>query len=152
MIEGGLGSSTAYRLELSRLPVYVSYLVPMPVRSHDYTRFRSRISFWLAQNYNIEALSVVQGGGIDISDRRPEKRGDRYGQASLLYGIPDSETGRLLLEKEPARVLPDMQHDERAQAEVGQSDMSTSHDATRSAPSERSSHPLTGRDRSGAPR
>ena len=110
MIEGGLGSSTAYRPELSRLPVYVSYIVPMPARSHDYTRFKSRMSSWLAQNYNIEALSVVQGGGIDISDRQPEKRGDRYGQACLLYGIPDSEIDRLLLEKEPARACKTCEH------------------------------------------
>jgi hypothetical protein len=79
-------------------------------------------------------------------------RGDRHDQVSILYGIPDSEIDRLLLEKEPARGMQDMQdmqdtqHDARSQADVGQSDLSTSHDATRSVPSEQSSHPLTGRD------
>jgi hypothetical protein len=140
------------RPDPNHVPVYVSYMAPLPAHSHDYAQFKSGMSSWLAQRHNIEALSVVQGSGADLSASRPEKRGDRHGQVSILYGIPDGEIDRLLLEKEPARAMQDTQHDERAQADVGQSDMSTSPNATRSAPSERRSHPVTGRDGSGVPR
>jgi len=117
MVENGVGSSIMSRPDPRRVPVYVSYMAPLPVRSHDYTQFKSAMSAWLAQNYNIEALSVVQGGGVDLSASKPEKRGDRYAQVSLLYGIPDSEIARLLPEKAPTQ---DAQHDEHARADVDQ--------------------------------
>jgi hypothetical protein len=114
MIENGVGSSLARRLDLSRVPLSVNYLAPIPVRSHDYSQFRSRISSWLAERYHIEALSVVQGSGVDLSDRQPEKRGDRYAQVCLLYGVPDSEVNRLLPEKAATR---DAQRYERSLAD-----------------------------------
>jgi hypothetical protein len=64
------------------------------------------MSAWLAQNYNIEAVSVVQGGGADLSASKPEKRGDRHGQTTILYGIPDTEIGQLFPEQES---IPDTQ-------------------------------------------
>jgi hypothetical protein len=123
MVEKGVGSSMAQRLDLSRAPIFVSYLVPLAARSHDYMQFKSRISSWLAERYHIESLSVVQGSGVDLSTMKPEKRGDRYAQVSLLYGIPDSEIARLLPEKEPrqdARDMQDAQHDEHTRADVDQ--------------------------------
>jgi hypothetical protein len=103
MIEDGASSSLAHQLDLSHVPVYVNYLAPMPIRSHLYTQFRSRMSSWLAERYHIEALSVVQGNGVDLSDRHPEKHGDRYAQVCLLHGVPDSMVDRLLPEKAAAR-------------------------------------------------
>jgi hypothetical protein len=82
--------------------MYVSCMLPLPVRSHDYTRFKSSMSSWLAYQYNIEALSVVQGGGVDLSATKPTERGDRHGQVSVLYGISDREVGRLFPEQETA--------------------------------------------------
>jgi hypothetical protein len=114
MIEDGVGSSLARQLDLSRAPLYVNYLAPIPVRSHDHTQFRSRISSWLAERYHIEALSVVQGSGVDLSDRHPEKQGDRYAQVCLLYGVPDSEVNRLLPEKAATR---DAKHYEHSHAD-----------------------------------
>ena len=114
MIETGIGSSMARRLDLSRVPVYVNYLAPIPVRSHQYTQFRSRMSSWLAERYHIEGLSVVQGSGVDLSDRHPEKQGDRYAQVCLLYGVPDSEVNRLLPEKAATQ---DADHYERSHAD-----------------------------------
>jgi hypothetical protein len=116
MIEDGAGSSLAQRLDLSRVPLYANYLLPIPVHSSHYTQFRSRMSSWLAERYHIEALSVVQGGGVDLSDRHPEKQGDRYAQVCLLYGVPDSEVNRLLPEKAATR---DAQHYERSPADGG---------------------------------
>jgi hypothetical protein len=95
IIENGVGSSIVVPPDPRRVPVYVSYMAPLPARSHDYSQFKSGMSAWLAQNYNIEALSVVQGGGADLSASKPEKRGDRHGQTTILYGIPDGEIGRL---------------------------------------------------------
>ena len=152
MVEEGVGSSIMSRPDPRRVPVYVSYLAPLAARSHDYAQFKSGMSKWLANTYNIEALSVVQGSGADLSASKPKERGDRHGQTTILYGIPDSEIDRLLLEKEPARDMQDAQYDEQAWADVGQNDMSMSHDATRSAPSERSSHPLAPRHQNGASR
>ena len=100
MIEDGAGSTIMGGRILSRVPVYVRYLAPLPGASHDYTQFRSRMSAWLAENYNIEALSVVQGSGVDLSASNPEKRGDRHGQVSILYGIPDADIGRLFSDQE----------------------------------------------------
>ena len=111
MIENGAGSSLAQRLDLSRVPLYVNYLAPIPVRSHQYAQFRSRMSSWLAERYHIEALSIVQGSGVDLSDRHPEKHGDRYAQVCLLYGVPDSEVNRLLPEKAATQ---DADHYERS--------------------------------------
>jgi hypothetical protein len=59
-------------------------------------------------------LSVVQGSGVDLSDRHPEKQGDRYAQVCLLYGIPNGEVNRLLPEKAATR---DAQHYERSLAD-----------------------------------
>jgi hypothetical protein len=120
MVEEGVGSSIMSRPDPHRVPVYVSYIAPLAARSHDYTQFKSGMSAWLAQSYNIEALSVVQGSGVDLSTMKPEKRGDRHGQVSLLYGIPDSEIGRLLLEKGAVQDMQDAQHDEHARADVDQ--------------------------------
>jgi hypothetical protein len=114
MIENGVGSSLAQRLDLSRVPVYVNYLAPVPVRSHQYTQFRSGISSWLAERYRIEGLSIVQGSGVDLSDRHPEKHGDRHAQVCLLYGVPDSEVNRLLPEKAATQ---DADYYERSHAE-----------------------------------
>ena len=114
LIETAVGSSMARRLDLSRVPIYVNYLAPIPVRSYQYTQFRSRMSSWLAERYHIEGLSVVQGSGVDLSDRHPEKQGDRYAQVCLLYGVPDSEVDRLLPEKAATR---DAEHYERSHAD-----------------------------------
>ncbi len=113
VIETGTGASMARRLDLSRVPVYVNYLAPIPVRSHQYRQFRSRMSSWLAERYHIEGLSIVQGSGVDLSDRHPEKQGDRHAQVCLLYGVPDSEVNRLLPEKAATR---DADHYERSDA------------------------------------
>ncbi len=102
IIENGVGSSVVVQPDPRRVPVYVSYMAPLPVHSHDYSQFKSGMSAWLAQNYNIEALSVVQGGGADLSATKPEKRGDRHGQTTILYGIPDTEIGRLFSDQETA--------------------------------------------------
>jgi hypothetical protein len=77
-------------------------MAPLPAHSHDYAQFKSGMSAWLAQNYNIEALSVVQGAGADLSASKPEKRGDQHGQVSILYGVPDNEIGRLFPEQDGA--------------------------------------------------
>jgi hypothetical protein len=105
IIERGVGASVIVPPDPRRAPVYVSYMAPLPAGSHDYTRFKSGMSAWLAQNYNIEALSVVQGGGADLSATKPTERGDRHGQVSILYGIPDVEIfeiGRLFPDQETA--------------------------------------------------
>jgi hypothetical protein len=104
IIENGVGSSVPVPPDPRSVPVYVSYMAPLAARSHDYSQFKSGMSAWLAKNYNIEALSVVQGGGVDLSASKPEKRGDRHGQTTILYGIPDSEIGRLFPQ-------PDSPHD-----------------------------------------
>ena len=102
ILDHGVGASVTLPPVPGRDPVYVSYMAPLPAQSHDYTRFKSGMSAWLAQNYNIEALSVVQGGGADLSATKPSERGDRHGQVSLLYGIPDVEIGRLFPDQEAA--------------------------------------------------
>jgi len=109
MIEEGKGSSVMKQPEPGRVPVYVSYIVPLPARSHDYAQFKSAMSSWLAERYNIESLSVVQGSGVDLSASKPAKRGDRHGQASLLYGIHDSDLGKLFADKAPTREAHDTQ-------------------------------------------
>ena len=114
MIEDGAGSSLSQRIDLSRVPLYLTYLAPLPVRSSPYTQFRSRMSSWLAEDYHIEAVSVVQGNGVDLSDRHPEKQGDRYAQVCLLHGVPDSEVNRLLPEK---AATGDADHYERGHAD-----------------------------------
>ena len=50
-------------------------------------------------SYNIEALSVVQGSGADLSASKPQERGDRHGQVSVLYGIPDRDISQLFPEE-----------------------------------------------------
>jgi len=100
MISDGVGSSIMSRPDPNRVPVYVSYMAPLPAHSHDYAQFKSGMSSWLAQQHNIEALSVVQGSGADLSASKPEKRGDRHGQVSILYGIPDADIGRLFSDQE----------------------------------------------------
>ena len=72
------------------------------------------MSSWLAEDYHIEAVSVVQGNGVDLSDRHPEKQGDRYAQVCLLHGVPDSEVNRLLPEK---AATGDADHYERGHAD-----------------------------------
>jgi hypothetical protein len=102
MIADGVGSTIMGRPDPGRVPVYVSYMAPLPAHSHDYAQFKSGMSAWLAQHYNIEALSVVQGVGADLSASKPEKRGDQHGQVSILYGVPDNEIGRLFPEQDGA--------------------------------------------------
>jgi hypothetical protein len=103
MFERSVDSSVMLRADPQRVPVYVSYMAPLPVHSHDYTQFKTGTSAWLAQNYNIEALSVVQDSGSDLSASKPEKRGDRHGQATILYGFPDSEIAQFFPEQEASR-------------------------------------------------
>jgi hypothetical protein len=103
MVEEGVGSSIMSKPDPRRVPVYVSYLAPLPARSHDYAQFKSAMSKWLANTYNIEALSVVQGSGADLSASKPKERGDRHGQTTILYGIPDTELGPLFSDQEITR-------------------------------------------------
>jgi hypothetical protein len=103
MVEEGVGSSIMSKPDPRRVPVYVSYLAPLPARSHDYAQFKSGMSKWLANTYNIEALSVVQGSGADLSASKPKERGDRHGQTTILYGIPDTELGPLFSDQEITR-------------------------------------------------
>jgi hypothetical protein len=109
MIEKGVGRSVIVPPPDPRLapvtPVYVSYMAPLPARSHDYTRFKSGMSSWLADKYDIQALSVVQGSGVDLSATKPNERGDRHGQVSILYGIPDTEIGQLFPDQDATHNL-----------------------------------------------
>jgi hypothetical protein len=100
IVEEGVGSSIKNRPDPSSVPVYVSYMAPLPVRSHDYAQFKSGMSRWLANKYKIEALSVVQGSGTDLSATKPKARGDRHGQATILYGIPDTEIGHIFADQD----------------------------------------------------
>jgi hypothetical protein len=45
----------------------------------------------------------VQGSGADLSASKPKERGDRHGQTTMLFGIPDSEIGQLFTDQGPTR-------------------------------------------------
>jgi len=128
-----VGSSVKLPPDPSRVPVYVSYMAPLPAHSHDYSRFKSGMSSWLANQHNIESLSVVQGSGTDLSASKPQERGDRHGQVSVLYGIPD---GAIL---GPSRLFPETSRDSRG---VDGSGTSTASSAMRPANSDLSQRAL----------
>src|SRR5262249_20815165 len=68
-----------------RAALYLSFIVPITARSPEASQFRGIISNWLADAHSIFLYSVVTGEGIDLSEKYPMSKGDRYAQVGVLY-------------------------------------------------------------------
>lgn len=66
--------------------LYLNFVVPISASSPEFVTFRGQISHFLAE-HSIYLYSVTDGDGIDLSEREPSARGDRYTQVGLLYGV-----------------------------------------------------------------
>jgi hypothetical protein len=66
--------------------LYLNFVVPISANSAEFASFRGQISHFLAE-HSIYLYSVTDGDGIDLSEREPSAKGDRYAQVGLLYGV-----------------------------------------------------------------
>jgi hypothetical protein len=66
--------------------LYLNFVVPISASSPEFVTFRGQISHFLAE-HSIYLYSVTDGDGIDLSEREPSAKGDRYTQVGLLYGV-----------------------------------------------------------------
>lgn len=66
--------------------LYLNFVVPISANSPEFATFRGRISHFLAE-HSIYLYSVTDGDGIDLSEREPSAKGERYTQVGILYGV-----------------------------------------------------------------
>jgi hypothetical protein len=91
VLSGADTTTVGQRLDSKQPSLYVNFIVPLSARSPGFSQFRGAISNWLAEEYEIYLYSVVEGEGIDLSESRPNAKGDRYSQVGVLYGMRDVE-------------------------------------------------------------
>jgi hypothetical protein len=87
----GSSSTTMQQGPTSTQPaLYLNFIVPISAKSAEALEYRGLISNWLADEYAIYLYGVVDGEGVDLSEKNPASQGDRYSQVGVLYGIGDA--------------------------------------------------------------